>query len=221
MDKNRIRSLICQCKLEPRSHELSLAGALSSLRLVPLGPWILKRPEILELLTVWRRNNQHAYPTVFNVTVEGTTRWAQARIIDDPERILFGVFDQKDQMIAHAGLATFDWEQGDVEIDNVMRGDAGHKGLMTAVTNRLVEFAYDEFGMKSVSLKVFGDNYRAVQLYLRCGFRPVGSIPMGCEMTETEVRWVAQSQFVPGQTYRIFLRMTHEHAHEKRILLAA
>jgi RimJ/RimL family protein N-acetyltransferase len=108
-----------------------------------------------------------------------------------------------------------------VEIDNVMRGDTGLAGLMTYVTNRLVDFAYSDFGMNSVSLKVFGDNHRAVQLYLRCGFRPAESIPMGCEMTETEVRWVKQPQFVSGQTYRIFLRMIHEHAHENRNSKAA
>ena len=182
---------------------------------------MLARPEIIEQFALWRKNNQHAYPTIFNVTLEGTKRWTQVRVIDDPERILFGVFDWQDRMIAHAGLATFDWQTGDVEIDNVMRGIAYHKGLMTAVTNRLTEFAYREFAASSVSLKVFGDNHRAVQLYMRCGFKPVEAIPMGCEFTPTEIRWVAQPRFSPNSTYRIFLRMTHEHACQHRLEKAA
>ncbi len=220
VDKSAVMALIRACKDDPKAHTLQLPS-LEVARLVPLGAWVLKRPELVEQFAQWRRNNQHAYPTVFNVTFEGTRRWTQARVIDDPERILFGVFDWQDRMIGHAGLATFDWAAGDVEIDNVMRGDSMHKGLMTVVTNRLVEFAYRQFGVQSVSLKVFGDNHRAVQLYLRCGFKAVESIPMGCEFTDGEIRWIAQKQFRSGQTFRIFLRMTHDHAQENRIEKAA
>ncbi len=220
VDKAGVLALIRECKDDPKAHTLQLPS-LEVARLVPLGPWMLTRPELVEQFAQWRKNNQHAYPSIFNVTLEGTRRWTQARVIDDPERILFGVFDWQDRMLGHAGLATFDWDTGDVEIDNVMRGDSLHKGLMTVVTNRLVEFAYRQFGVQSVSLKVFGDNFRAVQLYLRCGFKAVGSIPMGCEFTDTEIRWVAQKQFTSGQTFRIFLRMIHEHAQQKRIEKAA
>ena len=219
-DKAAVLALIRACKDDPKSHTLQLP-TLEVARLVPLGPWVLDRPELIEQFAQWRKNNQHAYPTIFNVTLEGTRRWTQARVIDDAERLLFGIFDWQDRMMGHIGLATFDWDAGDVEIDNVMRGDSIHKGLMTVATDRLVEFAYRQFGMQSVSLKVFGDNHRALQLYLRCGFRAVESIPMGCEFTDTEIRWVHQEHFTSGKTFRIFLRMTHDHAQQKRIEKAA
>jgi RimJ/RimL family protein N-acetyltransferase len=158
-----------------------------------------------------RRRNQIAFPAIFNVTYAGTLAWFKKRVIEDPERILYGVFNAEGCMVAHAGLATFDWSAADVEIDNVMRcDDTAPKGLMTQVTNALVQHAYRTLGLASVSLRVFGDNHRAIKLYMQCGFQPVESIPLTCVFNDTGLSWQHQDNFVSGQTFRIFLRMKHD-----------
>jgi RimJ/RimL family protein N-acetyltransferase len=209
--RDRVVAQLAECKAQPQANELTVTVAGNTYTLRPLGAWCLDHPEIVRLIADSRRRNQIAYPVIFNVTYAGTLAWIKKRVIDDPERILYGVFNDDGCMVAHAGLATFDWAAGDVEIDNVMRcDDMAPKGLMTHVTNALVQQAYTALGMASVSLRVFGDNHRAIKLYLQCGFQPVESIPVTCVFSDTGLTWQPQGSFVSGQTYRIFLRMKHD-----------
>ena len=209
--QDRVIAQLAACKANPQANELAAAIAGSVYTLRPLGAWCLDSPEIVRLIADSRRRNQIAFPAIFNVTYAGTLAWFKKRVIEDPERILYGVFNADGCMVAHAGLATFDWTAGDGEIDNVMRcDDTAPKGLMTHVTNALVQHAYESLGLKSVSLRVFGDNHRAIKLYMQCGFVPVESIPLTCVFNEAGLSWQQQDHFVSGLTFRIFLRMKHE-----------
>ena len=209
--RDRVIAQLAVCKAKPQASELTVGVAGQTYTLRPLGAWCLDHPEIVRLIADSRRRNQIAFPAIFNVTYAGTLAWFKKRVIEDPERILFGVFNADGCMVAHAGLATFDWGANDVEIDNVMRcDDTAPKGLMTHVTNALVRHAYDTLGLTSVSLRVFGDNHRAIKLYMQCGFRPVESIPLTCVFNESGLSWQQQDNFASGQTFRIFLRMKHD-----------
>jgi RimJ/RimL family protein N-acetyltransferase len=209
--RDRIVAQHAECKAKPQANELPVNVAGQSHTLRPLGVWCLDYPEIVRLIADSRRRNQIAFPAIFNVTYAGTLAWFKKRVIEDPERILYGVFNADDCMVAHAGLATFDWAASDVEIDNVMRcDDTAPKGLMTEVTNALVRHAYETLSLTSVSLRVFGDNHRAIKLYMQCGFQPVESIPLTCVFNDSGLSWQQQDQFTSGQTFRIFLRMKHE-----------
>jgi RimJ/RimL family protein N-acetyltransferase len=209
--KNRILAQLAECKAKPQANELTITAAGQNYTLRPLGAWCLEHPEIVRLIADSRRRNQIAFPAIFNVTYAGTLAWFKKRVIEDPERILYGVFNADGCMVAHAGLATFDWTAGDGEIDNVMRcDDTAPKGLMTHVTNALVQHAYETLGLNSVSLRVFGDNHRAIKLYMQCGFVPVESIPLTCVFNDAGLSWQQQDQFTSDQTFRIFLRMKHE-----------
>ena len=207
----RVLSHIAACKEYPRTHELPLSVEGYPCTLRPLGAWCLDHPEIIRLIADSRRRNQIAFPAIFNVTYAGTLAWFNKRVIEDPERILYGAFNADGCMVAHAGYATFDWTTGDGEIDNVMRcDDSAPKGLMTHVSRTLINYAYETLGLESLSLRVFGDNYRAIRLYMACGFQPVESIPLACTFTEGGVSWQTQDTFESGQTFRIFLRMKHD-----------
>jgi RimJ/RimL family protein N-acetyltransferase len=209
--KDRVIAELARCKAKPQANGLTVSAAGQSFELRPLGEWCLAQPEIVRLIADARRRNQIAFPAIFNVTYTGTLAWFKKRVIEDPERILYGVFNAEGCMVAHAGLATFDWSAGDVEIDNVMRcDDTAPKGLMTHVTNTLVQHAYHALGLTSVSLRVFGDNHRAIKLYMQCGFQPVESIPLTCVFNDTGLSWQHQDNFESGQTFRIFLRMKHD-----------
>jgi RimJ/RimL family protein N-acetyltransferase len=207
----RVVAHLAACKEKPVAHELTLDVPGYPCVLRPLGAWCLEQPEIIRLIADSRRRNQIAFPAIFNVTYAGTLAWFKKRVIEDSERILYGVFNADGCMVAHAGYATFDWSTGDGEIDNVMRcDDNAPKGLMTHVTNRLLAYAYDKLGLASMSLRVFGDNWRAIKLYMNCGFVPVESIPLTCVFNEAGLSWQTQDSFESGKTFRIFLRMKHD-----------
>jgi RimJ/RimL family protein N-acetyltransferase len=207
----RIVAHLAACKANPRGHEIAFEVAGQSCVLRPLGAWCLEQPEIIRLIADSRRRNQIAFPAIFNVTYAGTLAWFKKRVIEDPERLLYGVFNAEGCMLAHAGYATFDWSNVDGEIDNVMRcDDSAPKGLMTHVTQQLVSHAYATLGLQSLSLRVFGDNWRAMKLYLACGFKPVESLPLTCTFNEAGLSWQPQDAFESGHTFRIFLRMKHD-----------
>jgi len=208
--QRRVVAIFAACKANPRAHEFALNIPDYPCVLRPLGTWCLGQPEIIRLIADSRQRNQIAFPAIFNVTFAGTLAWFKKRVIEDSERILYGVFDTDGCMVAHAGYATFDWTAGDGEIDNVMRcDDTAPKGMMTQVTNALVRHAYDQLGLASVSLRVFGDNHRAIKLYMQCGFVPVESIPLTCVFNDAGLSWQHQDSFESGKTFRIFLRMKH------------
>lgn len=209
--QTRTLAHLATCKEQPRSHEIKLEVPGYPCVLRPLGAWCLDHPEIIRLIADSRRRNQIAFPAIFNLTYEGTLAWFKKRVIEDPERILYGVFDANGCMVAHAGYATFDWTSGDGEIDNVMRcDDTAPKGLMTHVTQALLNYAYDTLGLASVSLRVFGDNHRAIKLYMSCGFTPVESIPLTCVFNDAGLSWQSLDSFQSSKTFRIFLRMKHD-----------
>lgn len=210
-DQHRILAHIAACKKGPREHEIALDVPNYPCVLRPLGAWCLEQPEIVRLIADSRRRNQIAFPAIFNVTYGGTLAWFKKRVIEDAERILYGVFNPDGCMVAHAGYATFDWSSLDGEIDNVMRcDDTAPRGLMTHVSNKLLEYAYETLGLQSMSLRVFGDNYRAIKLYMACGFKPVESIPLTCVFNDAGLSWQALDQFESDKTFRIFLRMKHD-----------
>jgi RimJ/RimL family protein N-acetyltransferase len=207
----RVTSQLAMWKEQPSQYEIKLDFPGYPCTLRPLGAWCLEQPEIVKHIADWRRKNQIAFPAIFNVTYAGTLAWFNKRVIEDSERVLFGVFDSHNCMVAHAGYATFNWETGDGEVDNIMRGDdSAPKGLMTAVVSKLVSHAYANLGLNSVSLRVFGDNWRAIKMYKQCGFQPVESIPLTCVFNESGLSWQQLDSYHTSQTFRIFLRMKHE-----------
>ena len=210
MNKQAVLNILQDHKTNPDGHRLSVAVDGETFDLMPFGAWALTRPELIKLIADWREKHSMAFPSIFKVTFEGTKKWFEKRVLEDPERILFAILDRNGCMVGHIGVATFDWNTGDCEIDNVMRGDSNApKGLMTAATNTMVDFMYGKLGAKTVSLRVFGDNWRAIALYNRCGFTPFKSIPMTCEFSDAGVTWKELPVFDHQNTNRIFLTMRH------------
>ncbi|MNY07253.1 hypothetical protein D3C86_1400490 [compost metagenome] len=210
MNKQATINILQAHKDDPDGNRLCTTVDGETFDLVPLGSWALARPELIKLIADWRAEHSLAFPSIFKVTFDGTRKWFEKRVIEDPERILFAILDRNGCMVGHIGVATFDWVAGDCEIDNVMRGDSNiSKGLMTSVTNTLVKFMYEKLGAKTVSLRVFGDNWRAIALYNRCGFTPYKSTPMSCEFNDAGITWKELPTFDPQNTNRIFLKMRH------------
>ena len=169
--------------------------------------------DIVECCMRWRGQHQSAFLEEFQLSLEGTQRWFDARVVNDPQRILFGVFNSHGEFVAHIGWATFETSSGSCEIDNVMRGDRpATKGIMTAATHHLTELAYNLFNCDAVRLRVFGDNSRAIRLYESVGFRRIDAIPLSLELREIGLRWHEQPAFDPLTTSRLFVKMEHRKA---------
>lgn len=130
----------------------------------------------------WREENSFAFPSQFKVTVEGTKKWLKNQVIDNPERILFYIFSDKNthHPVGHLGLASFDFDQNSLELDNVLRGDKfNHPGLMSMGVRALIDWANKYLSPKSIFLRVMSDNKHAIEFYKQIGFVRKEYIPVG------------------------------------------
>jgi perosamine synthetase len=120
-------------------------------------------------LARWRDQHQYAYPTHFKVTTEGTKQWLKSGVVENPLRLLFLIEDLHRHGIGHIGLVIRD--DGELEIDNVLRGEETNPGLMGRALAQLEELSYDELGADRLVLRVLASNVHAVNFYLRHGYR--------------------------------------------------
>ena len=129
-----------------------------------------------ELLARWRQNHQYAYPSRFPVTVEGTRNWLWSAVVGNADRLLFLVQDPLLRPLGHLGILRL--ADGQLEIDNVLRGETGIPGLMSAAMRSLEAWVLLELDTQALSLRVLESNTRAVEFYLRLGYTVSSSHPM-------------------------------------------
>jgi perosamine synthetase len=128
-------------------------------------------PRLVAELARWREENYFAFPSQFPVTIEGTTRWLQKGILENPDRLLLLVLDRCGHAMGHVGLTEYGNDRSEVEIENIVRGvkDAA-PGLMSRAMLAMLGWARDA-GARHFHLRVFNDNPHAVNFYRRLGFR--------------------------------------------------
>ncbi len=143
----------------------------------------------IAILSKWRLDNIHGFPSIFNITDKGTRKWAQTELINREDRILFFVTDEKGEPLGHVGLSSFDYANETCEIDNIVRGEKdGPKGIMQQAVNVMLDWSYETLKPKKIHLRTFNDNPRALALYYRLKFKPVELIPL----TRTEAPGVIE-----------------------------
>ncbi len=145
--------------------------------------------ETIELLTNWRNKFWDAFPVKFQATFEGTQKWLIDQVYNKSDRILFLIFlDGK--KIGHIGTYRYDPLQNSAEIDNVLRSIRENTpGLMEKVTKYLIDWMFHDLSLSKVQLKVFSDNFKAINLYERCGMLTVGIIPLKRKFTNDGWEW--------------------------------
>ena len=125
---------------------------------------------LIATLSRWRREHADAFPSRFAVTDAGTATWLRERLLAVPDRLLFLVCDRHGHAVGHLGLAGALAGEAAVEIDNVVRGEATQPGLMGEALDTLVQWSREVLGARTLNLRVFADNDRAVRFYARHGF---------------------------------------------------
>ena len=128
----------------------------------------------IALLARWRDENQHAFPTRFTVTHEGTRSWLRSALLDVPDRILFLVLDAFGHPVGHLGFANCLNDERSLEIDNVVRGESAAPGLMGVALDVLCEWAADMFLPEEIVLRVLDGNAHAIAFYRRHGWVDAG-----------------------------------------------
>ena len=140
--------------------------------LLPVSRMHLKDSNLIELLTSWRNENVHVYPTQFVATTSGTRKWMEHNLLNVLDRILFLVVDDTGQAIGHIGFNNCINSDMDFEIDNVIRGKSTEKsrGIFSEALKVMIEWARKLMTIESFSLRVMNDNYKAISFYKKNGF---------------------------------------------------
>lgn len=144
--------------------------------LAPIGEFFRDDSQLVAELAKWRNANQFAYPSRFEVTVQGTTNWLASAVIENENRLLFLIQDSKGTAVGHIGLLQI--EDSVCEIDNVLRGEAEPSGIMTDALHVIENFAYLELGLEDLQLRVLKSNSHAVNFYIKNGYEILKEIPL-------------------------------------------
>jgi perosamine synthetase len=145
--------------------------------LVPFTSLDLAQENHHLLLKNWREANQFAYPTRFNVTLDGTQKWVKEGVIENPSRVLFWITDSNFVRLGHIGLVYLP-ETSSCEVDNVLRGEAGHPGLMTEAMKSLENLVETELSLEEISLRVLESNAHAVAFYENLNYKVIIKTPL-------------------------------------------
>ncbi len=148
-------------------------------------------PDSIQLLADWRHASQNSFPAIFPVSLEGTRRWLIKQVLETPDRLLFWVKSPEGQKIGHAGIFRIDFDERNLEIDNVVRGVSRvMRGAMYSSVQAILSWVFTTLEMRDVFLRVFSDNPKAIRLYEHCGFRETMRMPLKREQEGDVIRWI-------------------------------
>jgi RimJ/RimL family protein N-acetyltransferase len=134
--------------------------------------------ENIQLLTKWRKKYMYSFGSKFEPSEERTEKWLKKQIIEKSDRILFLVM-YNNKKIGHIGLFNFNKDSNSYELDNVLRGrKIGPHNIMEIALRTILQLVFEYFKLSKIQLKVFSDNYKAINLYERSGLLTIKSSPV-------------------------------------------
>jgi perosamine synthetase len=173
-----------------RSNNFNSNGNIFTL--LPVTKLDLENGERIKLLAKGRKTFPDTFPTRFNITIEGTRNWLSSAVINNPNRLLYWITDQYLNIFGHVGLV-FDPSKNVIQIDNVMRLEPEHKGLMTEAILALERIAEIEFSIEEIYLLVLGTNTYAQKFYKGLDYEYDAKIPHSWEERE-DIRRLVPSE---------------------------
>ncbi len=161
-------------------------------------------------LAEWRAANAFAYPSQFPVTMSGTASWLRSKLLDVEDRLLFLVLDKQGRAVGNLGYANSINDQGEMEIDNVVRGVKGAQpGIMSQAMAAALNWAEEVIGPRRIFLRVFSDNDHAINFYRMLGFQDDTLLPLRKHVEGDAVYYRPVSEDYRGQPDKCFLRMVY------------
>ena len=175
-----------KCKTKLDSYHQS-GGVLIS----PISWDDLNDDRLIGYLKDWRKENQNAFPCVFTVTHSGTRKWLRELVLAREDRLLFFVKDSHDEFIGHVGVSSCDYQNKTCEVDNIVRGRVSRQSnVMSHALVALLHWICDKIHPKHISLRVFNDNTKAINLYHKLGFCLDSLCPLKKIETDDGFEWV-------------------------------
>jgi RimJ/RimL family protein N-acetyltransferase len=145
--------------------------------------------ETASLITKWRSENIKWYDSNFSPTKSRTEKWLRRNILNSPDNILFLILVNENK-IGHIGLTDYDMGNDSVKIMSVVKGEnVFFPRLMEYVGKNLINWIFYELNISTVKVRVFSDNYKAINMNERIGMLTVDSIPMKKEKTLDGFSW--------------------------------
>lgn len=165
-------------------------------------------PEYISLFSKWRRDNPEGFATIFDINDKRTEFWLDNILLNREDRILFVINTLKGEHIGHLGYSSFNFEERNCEIDNVVRGVKGvQKGIMSCAMNTLIRWGKSRLSLEDIYLRVLSDNPHAIRFYEKNGFFKQFEIPLYKTTQNDEVRWIETRNFKDQIADRFFTYM--------------
>jgi RimJ/RimL family protein N-acetyltransferase len=145
--------------------------------------------ETVSLITKWRINSINWYDSNFIPTKIRTKKWLQSSILNCVDRILFLIIVDG-RKVGHIGLDNYNPDLNSVYIMSVVKGESVvFPRLMEYVGKKLIDWIFFELNIPTVKLRVFSDNYKAMNLNERMGMLTINSTPMMKKETSDGFIW--------------------------------
>lgn len=169
--------------------------------------------ETIHLLTEWRKKYRHMFATNFKMSEERTKKWVSESILKNPDRILFMIYlDNK--KIGCIGTAIYDETTNSANLDTMMKDPTcNYHGLMTVVEKVYLRWIFDGLKLSKIRGFLFSDNYKMMNVHVKCGWVTINSIPLKRVFTEDGWRWESKelkSEDEFGERYFNVIELTRE-----------
>ena len=188
--------------------------------LVPVANVSCKNNYLIDALTSWRNVYGDTFPTRFTATADSTKSWMLNNVIGNPNKILFQIMDNANQLHGHIGLNLTNKYKGIIEIDNVAKSpESAPRGIMSASLEALIKWSKEMVPVDYIELKVLESNKRALNFYSKNGFSNVNKIPLKLVHEEGKVSLVPDHNGV-DDTF-IVMRFTEKIEPGKSMILTA
>lgn len=169
----------------------------------------VQNAHIIRLLSRWRKKHEFWFPAQFPVSMKRTKVWLEKKVIEEPDRLLF-MIDVHGTYRGHVGLYRFDVEHKSCEIDNIVRGRSGQKGMMADAIRLMMQWGRKTLGITSYTLQTTSDNSRALSLYSKLGFVETKRIPLVYTKTTDGGQWLEAPEEYTKSIKRFDVFMTGE-----------
>lgn len=206
-----------RCKKEDILHLLPIyqADELTAYLRPLTFDYKISLPQIVNVLSSWRRNNPTAGTGTFHVTDERTENWLQKFVLKNENRIIFIIMDLQGRYIGHIGFAEFDYtgkngEGKTADIDAVLRGEKNIlPGIMSDALRTLIYWGKRELKLENIFLDVFSDNLHAIQFYEKNHFEKVKRIALVKAVYDSETKWEIDENINPDLAAKCYIRMKY------------
>jgi perosamine synthetase len=189
------------------------AISVGDFSLIPVGQYLLKDLDTIDLFVKWRNFNVDACSTRFKADRESAKIWLQDQIINATSTILFLVTSAQGRTVGHMGLTSIDNPSHNLKIDNVARWEDNlPPNTFSDCLNVLIEWVRTSIYTEGITVNVLSSDTRSISFFRKNNFREANVLPMSADHSSAEnlLNLVASAQSGKDCATETMLEMRHE-----------